>query len=126
MLGLTAEQLGTVLFAAALAITTFLGGKKGREIITKAPPQQPQQFMEVAGAVVSDKSVDRMVASLDAFSSSASIMTQAINRDVEAKAKLTAALNRNSEVSEDMRDEIKDTGAKMEALTREMIRAQHK
>lgn len=125
MLGLSAEEFGTVLFAAALAITTFLGGKKGKEVLTKKPAAQPE-MIEVAGAIVSDKAVDRMVKSLDAFSSAAVLMTAAIERDVDAKSKLTASLNRNSDVSEDMRDEIKDTGRKLERMKDELIRVQIK
>ena len=61
--------------------------------------------------------------SLDGFTAAAVLLTAAIDRDVDAKSKLTLSLNRNSEVSEDMRDEIKDTGTKLERLKDELIRA---
>ena len=129
MLGLTAEQIGTVLVGASLAISAIMGGRKGRDMLQKQPVQSGD-VMEVAGAIVSDKGVDKMVRALDEFTSASILMTAAIERDVTAKTKLTAALtesshslNRNSEVSEEMRDEIKETGSRLEGLTRELIRS---
>lgn len=130
MLGLTAEQIGTVLVGASLAISAIMGGRKGRDILQKKPAEAGDNVMEVAGAIVSDKGVEKMVKALDEFTSAAILMTAAIERDVSAKARLTTALgesslalNRNSEVSEEMRDEIKETGSRLEGLTRELIRS---
>lgn len=94
-----------------------LFGSKGK------PVAPPPAFAEVKGAIVDNAGVDRMVKSLDGFTAAAVLLTAAIDRDVDAKSKLTLSLNRNSEVSEDMRDEIKDTGTKLERLKDELIRA---
>lgn len=129
MLGLTAEQIGTVLLAISLLITGKLAQQKGKDIVSKSPPQEGT--MEIAGAVISDRAVDRLVKSLDAFSAAATLMTHAINTDVDAKTSLTKALiehgksmDRNTGASEDVRNEIREAGAKLERLKDELIRAQ--
>lgn len=87
-------------------------------------PQPKDDVLEVAGAIVSDKAVTRMVASMDALAT-------AINTDVRAKTALTdaltansRALDRNSETADDMLDGINDTTHQMERLRDEMFRAQ--
>lgn len=89
----------------------------------------PADMIEVAGAIVSDRAVDRMVKSLDEFSAAATVLKAAIDRDVEAKGHLTAAmaensraLNRNSDVSEEMHEEIRDVGNRMDQLKTELVR----
>lgn len=124
---LESNDLGLVLVALIGLIGSWFGGSRIKDSMTGGPPQAanpaPERTLEIAGAIVSDKAVEKMVASFDA-------LKQAIDRDVEAKTKLTAALtesshslNRNSEVSEEMRDEIKETGSRLEGLTRELIRS---
>lgn len=128
MLGLTPEQLGTVLLAIALLVTGKLGHQKGREILSRQPV--PENVVEVAGAVISDKGVERIVQSLDAFTASATLLKSAIDRDVEAKQALTKALgvnsasmDRNSDVSVHMREEIRETGDAIGRLKDELIRS---
>lgn len=131
MLGLTAEQLGTVLLAVSLLITGRLAQQKGKEIVSKAPPQDAGNTVELRGAVISDKAADRIVQSMDAFTASATMLKSAIDRDVEAKQALTKALginsasmDRNSDVSQHMREEIRETGDAIGRLKDEMIRSQ--
>lgn len=122
---LNSQDLGLVLVALIGVIGSVFGGKAGRDKLTK-PGGQPQgagEMVEIRGAIVSDKAVDKMVAAFEA-------LTHAVDKDVEAKGKLTLALvesgrrlDRNSDVSEEMREEIKDTGQRMERLTMELIRA---
>ena len=123
MLGLTAEQIGTVILGLSLGIIGLMGGQKGRQIAQgKGPPSQTD-VVEVAGAIVSDRGVERMVAALDDFTAAAKLLTAAIDRDVDAKAKLTVSLNRNSDVSVDMREQIRETEAKLDQLKTELIRS---
>lgn len=122
MLGLTAEQIGTIILGISLGIIGLMGGQKGRQIAQAKPPS-PADIVEVAGAIVSDKGVERMVSALDNFTAAAKLLTAAIDRDVEAKGKLTASLNRNSDVSEDMREQIRETETKLDRLRDEIIRS---
>lgn len=123
MLGLTAEQIGTVILGLSLGIIGLMGGHRGKQIAQgKGPPAQTD-VMEVAGAIVSDRGVERMVAALDDFTAAAKLLTAAIDRDVDAKAKLTTSLNRNSDVSDDMREQIRETEAKLDRLREELIRS---
>lgn len=123
MLGLTAEQIGTVILGLSLGIIGLMGGQKGKQIAQgKGPPSQTD-VVEVAGAIVSDKGVERMVAALDDFTAAAKMLKTAIERDVEAKDKLTVSLNRNSDVSVDMREQIRETEAKLDRLREELIRS---
>lgn len=113
------QDIGLVLVALIGLVGTIWGGRAGRDKLTKrtAPLQQQDgDTVEIRGAIVSDRAVEKMVASFDA-------LTAAVGRDVEAKTKLTAALARNSDVSEDMHEQIKDTGSKLERLKDEFIRA---
>lgn len=123
MLGLTAEEIGTIILGISMGLITIMGGQKGRQIAQgKGPPSQAD-VVEVAGAIVSDRGVDRMVAALDDFTAAAKMLTAAIDRDVDAKAKLTVSLNRNSDVSDDMREQIRETEAKLDQLKTELIRS---
>ena len=122
MLGLTAEQIGTIILGVSLGIIGLMGGQKGRQI-AQGKPSSPGDIVEVAGAIVSDKGVERMVAALDDFTATAKLLTAAIDRDVDAKAKLTTSLNRNSDVSDDMREQIRETEAKLDRLREELIRS---
>lgn len=123
MLGLTAEQIGTVILGLSLGIIGLMGGHRGKQIAQgKGPPSQAD-VVEVAGAIVSDRGVERMVAALDDFTAAAKLLTAAIDRDVDAKAKLTTSLNRNSDVSDDMREQIRETEAKLDRLRDELIRS---
>ena len=99
MLGLTSEQLGTVLMAASLAFLGIIGGQKGRQM---AKGKQPE-VMEVAGALVSDKAADRIVSALD---------------------ENTKALNRNSGVCETLHEAVKEVDDRLERLKDEIIRGQ--
>ena len=123
MLGLTAEEIGTIILGISMGLITIMGGQKGRQIAQgKGPPSQAD-VVEVAGAIVSDRGVERMVAALDDFTAAAKLLTAAIDRDVDAKAKLTTSLNRNSDVSDDMREQIRETEAKLDRLRDELIRS---
>lgn len=119
---------------ALLYLIVGLLGAFGLGQARKKKPQPQGDVLEVAGAIVSDKAVDRMVKSLDEFSAAATVLKAAIDRDVEAKGALTAAmiensraLWRNSDVSEDMHQQIKDAENKMDRLREEMLlaRASH-
>lgn len=121
---LNSQDLGLVLVAIIGVIGSIFGTKAGRDKLTK-PAHQAQgtgEMVEIRGAIVSDKAVDKMVAAFEA-------LTQAIDKDVDAKGKLTLALHesgrrldRNSDVSEEMRDDIRDIGRTMENLKAELIR----
>lgn len=132
MLGLTAENIGTIILGISIAIISLMGGQKGKQI-AQGKPQQQGDLIEVAGAIVSDKAVDRMVKSMDALSASNTMLTHAINTDVEAKTALTKAMAENSraldhhsDIAEEMQDEIKDAGARMDRLKDELIRSGHR
>ena len=129
MLGLTAEQIGTVILGISLGLIGLMGGQKGRQIAQGKSDKTERDVVEVAGAIVSDKAVERMIKSLDEFSAAATLLKAAIDRDVEAKGKLTAAmidnsrqLGRNSDVSEEMHEQVKDTGIRLDRLKEELIR----
>lgn len=128
MLGWTAEQIGTVILGLSLGIIGLMGGQKGRQVAKGASPRGGD-VIEIAGAIVSDKSVSLMVRSLDEFSAASTLLKSAIDKDVAAKVDLTAALrensralDRNSETADDIRDAIKDAGSKIERLKDELIR----
>ena len=129
MLGLTAEQIGTVILGISLGLIGLMGGQKGRQIAQGKSDKTERDVVEVAGAIVSDKAVEHMIKSLDEFSAAATLLKAAIDRDVEAKGKLTAAmidnsrqLGRNSDVSEEMHEQVKDTGIRLDRLKEELIR----
>lgn len=114
---------------ALLYLIVGLLGAFGLGQARKKKPQPQGDMLEVAGAIVSDKSVERMVKSLDEFSAAATVLKAAIDRDVEAKGHLTAAmvensraLNRNSDVSEEMHEEIRETASRIDRLREEIIR----
>ena len=129
MLGLSAEEFGFVLSALAFALVSFLGGKAGKDALVKrnGPAAAPDGVMEVAGAIVSDKAVDRMVKSMDAFTSASVLLTAAIDKDVEAKAKLTAMVEKhgrhlgdNTAACEDMGRNIQRVDAHIGKLVTEL------
>ena len=122
---LNSQDLGLVLVALIGVIGSVFGTKAGRDKLTKpgAQPQSAGEMVEIRGAIVSDKAVDKMVAAFET-------LTLAVDKDVEAKGKLTVALNesgrrldRNSDVSEEMRDDIREVNRTMEGLKAEFIRA---
>ena len=128
--GLRAEDISTILVGLSLFVAWLWGGSKGKQIAQGKTPQVPENVVEVAGAIVSDKAVERMVKSLDAFTAAAALMTHSIDKDVAAKGLLTGALtdnsralDRNSDVAEDMREEIRDAASRMEQLKTELIRS---
>ena len=121
MLGWTSEQLGTVILAVSGAIIWLMGGQKGKQLAQGK--SQPGEMMEVAGAIVSDRAVERMVTALDGFTASAKLLTLAIDKDVEAKGKLTTALARNADAAEEVHDEIKDVAVRLDRLKDELIRS---
>lgn len=125
MMGLSAENIGTVILGLSLAIIALLGGQKGKQMAQGRPPQQ-NEMMEVAGAIVSDKAVVSMVTALDGFTASAKLLTLAIDKDVEAKGKLTTALARNADAAEEVHDEIKDVAIRLDRLKDELIRSSAK
>lgn len=123
---LNSQDLGLVLVALIGVIGSIFGTKAGRDKLTKPAHQSPGggEMVEIRGAIVSDKAVDKMIAAFEA-------LTHAIDKDVEAKGRLTVALNesgrrldRNSDVSEEMRDDIREAGRTMDGLKAELIRAQ--
>lgn len=93
MLGLTAEQLGTVLLAVSLLITGRLAQQKGKEIVAKAPPADGGNTVELRGAVISDKAAVTLAQSMDALAASNTMLTHATNLDTDAKTALTKALH---------------------------------
>lgn len=112
MLGLSAEEFGFVLVSLAFALTSFLGGKAGKDALVKrqAPAPAPDGVLEVAGSIVSDRAVDRMVKSLDAFTSASVLLATAIDKDVEAKAKLTAMVEKHGRLLEENTAACEDMG----------------
>lgn len=127
MLGLTAEEIGTIILGLSLGIIGLMGGQKGRQIAQgKGPPSQAD-VVEVAGAIVHPRDVEKLLKALEGVTAGAALLAVAIDKDVEAKSKLTVALNRNSDVSEDMHQQIKDAENKMERLREELLwaRASH-
>lgn len=128
MLGLTADQIGTIILGLSIGLISVMGGQKGRNL-AQGKSGSPQDTIEVAGAIVSDKSVSRMVQSLDEFSSAATVLKAAIDRDVAAKTALTEALtvnsralHRNSETADDMLAGVRDTSNHLDRLRDELIR----
>ena len=122
---LNSQDLGLVLVALIGVIGSVFGTKAGRDKLTKpgGQPQSAGEMVEIRGAIVSDKAVDKMVAAFEA-------LTHAVDKDVEAKGKLTVALvdsgrrlDRNSDVSEEMRDDIREVNRTMEGLKAELIRS---
>ena len=122
---LNSQDLGLVLVALIGVLGSVFGTKAGRDKLTKpgGQPQSAGEMVEIRGAIVSDKAVDKMVAAFEA-------LTHAVDKDVEAKGKLTVALNesgrrldRNSDVSEEMRDDIREVNRTMEGLKAELIRS---
>lgn len=96
-------MLGAILGGGTLA--QLFGRKKGEAV-------PPPEFAEVKGALISDKSAERIVQSSDAFTSASMALKGAIDRDVEAKQALTKALNLNVAAMERNADILKDnTGA---------------
>ena len=127
------ENIDPVKWADALLyLIVGLLGAFGLGQVRKKKEPPKSDVVEVAGAIVSDKAVDRMVQSLDEFSAAATLLKAAIDRDVEAKGKMTAAmvensrkLDRNSDVSEEMHGEIRHVGDRIEHLKVELIRHSH-
>lgn len=108
MLGLTAEQIGTVILGLSLGIIGLMGGQKGKKIAKGQAPDR--DVIEVAGAIVSDKSVTEWVRSTDANTSALTVLARSIDRNTEAC--MRAADNADTAT-----DEIK-------VPTRELIRSQ--
>ncbi len=99
MLGLTAEQLGTVLTGFSLFIIWALGGQKVKE--ARAKQSAPGETFEVAGALVSDRAVREWIAACD---------------------DLTKAIDRNTVACEAAATSAKEASDAMDVLTREIIR----
>lgn len=129
MLGLTAEEIGTIILGISMGLITIMGGQKGRQIAQgKGPPSQTD-VMEVAGAIMPPRDVEKLLKALEGVTAGTALLAVAIDKDVEAKGKLTVALmensralNRNSDVSEEMHDEIRDTASRIDRLREEIIR----
>ena len=115
MLGMSAESIGTFLTGLGLAIIAILGGKAGKEKVTGRQPGGAP-VMEVAGAIVSDKAVERMVKSLDEFSSAAILMTAAIERDVDAKKALTRAMEKHGQDLKDNTEACVEMGRSIDKV----------
>lgn len=123
MLGMSAENLGTILTGIGLALIALLGGRKGKEMVQSGKKAaMPENLIEVAGAIVSDKAVDQMVKSLDAFTAAATLMTHSIDKDVRAKEALTKALERNSDVCIDLLKTLENVDDRLEKVKDELIR----
>ncbi|MFC3628185.1 hypothetical protein ACFOM8_01860 [Paracoccus angustae] len=75
-------------------------GFAGVQRVRKGKPAAGEDVLEVAGAIVSSKDVERIVQSLDAFTAAAKLMTHSIDKDVDAKQSLTKALTLNSAASD--------------------------
>lgn len=105
MLGLNAEQLGTILLAVSITIITLMGGKKGREV-AQGKPARGQDVIEVAGALVSDRAVTEWTRSAD--------------ENTTALIALAKALDRNTAACGEMHEAIKDATDEMRELRREV------
>lgn len=110
---LESNDLGLVLVALIGLIGSWFGGSRIKDSMTGAPQKSaaplPERTVEIAGALVSDKAVDKMVASMDALAA-------ALNESGKR-------IDRNSDVSEEMRDDIREVNRTMEGLKAEFIRA---
>lgn len=89
---LESNDLGAVLIALIGAMVTLLSGGKIREMISPTKPAPSPDMAEIKGALISDKSAERIVQSSDAFTAAAMMLKTSIDRDVEAKTALTKAL----------------------------------
>ncbi|WP_136652432.1 hypothetical protein [Paracoccus aeridis] len=103
--------------AILLLIVGILSAFGIGQVRTRKTPARPDDVMEVAGAIVSDRAVERMVTALDGFTASAKLLTLAIDKDVDAKAKLTGALTGVCE-------EVKEMSDQLDRVRDEMIRSQ--
>lgn len=108
MLGLNADQIGTILLAVSLTIVSLMGGRKGREMVKGAGPAPAAGIVEVAGAIVSDKAVTEWVKSA--------------NENTAAVMVLAKSIDKNTEACRDAASSAKDASDAMEVLTREIIR----
>lgn len=113
------------IFAFVGGLLIWSGSVFARRANRKAP--QGESVMEVAGAIVSDKAVEKMVASMDALCASNTALTHTVNADVKAKAELTqvltrvvTALDRNTDGADDMLDGIKDAAGKLDRMATEL------
>lgn len=113
MLGLSAEEFGFVLVSFAFALTTFLGGRAGKNAVTKQAPQAQNAggMMEVAGALVSDKAAREWVKSNDALSD-------------HVKA-LTKAIEKNTDACKDAAENAHEASEAIRQLSIELVRNQH-
>lgn len=111
MLGLNADDLGLVFTALATALLTVMGGKKGKEILTRrdAQPATSSNVMEVAGAIVSDRVAKEWIDAVHDLS-----------RDIQT---LSADIRVNTGACKEAAANAKDAGDAMEVLTREIIRS---
>lgn len=128
---LESNDLGLVLIALIGLIGSIFTGSKVRDVTGKKPSDPPKEFAEVKGAIVDARDVDRMVKHLEATTAALTLHTATVEKDTVAKEALTKALNansasmdRNSDVSQDMRDEIRETGDVIGRLKDELIRVQ--
>ena len=65
MLGLTAEEIGTIILGLSLGIIGLMGGQKGKQIAQgKGPPSQTD-VVEVAGAIVHPRDVEKLLKALE-------------------------------------------------------------
>lgn len=89
MLGLTAENIGTILTGLGFAMIGLLGG---RSLKGAGKPSQPA--MEIAGAIISDKKAVEII--------------EAAGRLEKAIVDHRTALDRNTKACEDMGEVIED------------------
>lgn len=90
MLGLTAENIGTILTGLGFAMIGLLGGRS----LKGAGKPPPQPAMEIAGAIISDKKAVEII--------------EAAERLEKAIVSHRAALDRNTKACEGMGEVIED------------------
>lgn len=79
MFGMTADNLGTLLTGIGLALIALLGGKGVRNAASGKSHPAGEQTMEIAGAIISDKKANEIIAALNGLQQSLDGNTKACN-----------------------------------------------
>lgn len=99
MLGLKPEDISTILVGVSLFIAWVLGGQKGKQMVQKSPVAQPGNVVEVAGAIVSDRAVDKWI---------------------EAMTHLAACIDKNTIACNNAANNAKEASEAMQELAKEV------
>ena len=83
MLGLESQDLGLVLVALIGLIGTMFAGKRGKDFLSPKP-NVTGQTVEIAGAIISDKKADEIIAATDALRDEVRAHRLALDRNTTA------------------------------------------